>query len=170
MNKRALQNVSLIAAIASCFMQIGAQLFAIAVVVRTAIAAPPRSFAIFEGEYGYDSSSFWQIAPNITLVLIVAALIANWKTSRRYLLLASVVLFLVGGAMAALVVEPGLEDLIAVGYSDVVDPLLQSRAATWYTYDWGLWLIALAAGIPLLVALARPATDGQMAPGGRRTT
>ena len=159
MNKQTLPNLSLIALIVSCFIQIGAQLFAIVVIVRTVIAAPPRSFAIFEGEYGYDSSFFWQIVPNISLALIVVALIANWRTTRRNLLLVALALFIIGGVVAALVVEPEFAKLMAIGYSDFVDPSLQSRAATWYVYDCGLWLIALTAGITLLVALARPVTD-----------
>lgn len=158
MNNRALQNLSLIAAIASCFIQIGAQLFAILVIIRTVIAAPPRSFSILDGKYGYDSSFFWQTVPNITLALLFVAIIANWKTTRRNLLLASLAIFLVGGAVAALVVEPGFAKLMAIGYSDVVDPSLQSRAATFYAYDWGLWFIALAAGVTQLFALARPIT------------
>ena len=159
MDKRPLKNLSLIALIVSCFMQIGAQLFAIVVIVRTVIAAPPRSFAIFEGEYGYDSSIFWQVAPNITLALFVVALIANWRTTRRNLLLMAFTLFLIGGAVAALLVEPEFANLMAIGYKDIVDPTLQNRAATWYAYDCGLWLIALAAGITLLAALARPVMD-----------
>ena len=159
MNKHTVKNVSLIAAIASCFTQIGAQLFAIVVIVRTAIAAPPRSFAMFEGEYGYDSSIFWQTVPTITLALLVVATIANWRTTRRNLLLVSLALFLIGSAVAGLVVEPGFGKLMAIGYSNVVDASLQSHAATLYAYDWGLWFIALAAGITLLVALARPVTD-----------
>lgn len=159
MNNRTLPDLSLIAAIVSCFIQIGAQLFAIVVVVRTVIAAPPRSFAIFEGEYGYDSSIFWQTVPNVTLALLFVTLIANWKTTRRNLLLVSLSLFLIGGAVAAFVVEPEFAKLMAIGYSDVVDPALRNRAATWYAYDCGLWLISLAAGITLLVALARPVTN-----------
>ena len=159
MNKRILPNLSLIALTASCFIQIGAQLFAIIVIVRTVIAAPPRSFAIFEGEYGYDSSTFWEVVPTITLALFVAALIANWRTTRRNLLFASLGLFLVGAVIAGLGVEPEFAQLMATGYSDVVDTALQDRAARWYAYDCGLWIISLASGITLLVALARPAID-----------
>ena len=156
MNKHPVKDISLIASIASCFTQIGAQLFAILVIVRTAIAAPPRSLAMFEGEYGYDSSLFWQTVPNITLALLVVAIIANWRTTRRNLLLLSLALFLAGSAVAALVVQPGFGKLLANGYSNVVDATLQGHAATLYTYEWGLWCIALAAGMTLLVALARP--------------
>jgi hypothetical protein len=159
MTKRLLPNLSLIALAASCFIQIGAQLFAIVVIVRTVIAAPPRSFAMFEGEYGYDSSIFWEVVPTITLVLFVAALIANWRTTRRNLLFGSLALFLLGAVIAGLVVEPEFAKLMAMGYSDIIDTALQDRAARWYTYDCGLWIISLASGITLLVALARPATD-----------
>lgn len=158
MNSHTFKNVSLIASIVSCFLQIGAQLFAIVVVVRTTIAAPPRSFAMFEGEYGYDSGTFWETVPMITLALLTLAIVTNWRTTRRILMLLSLVLFLVGSAVAGLVVEPGFGKLMAIGYSDVVDASLQSQAATLYAYDWVLWFIALAAGAALLFALARPVT------------
>ena len=53
-----LPNVTLMALVASCFIQIGAQLFALVVVASTVSEAPPRSFAMFQGEYGYNSSAF----------------------------------------------------------------------------------------------------------------
>ena len=159
MTSRQVPNLSLIALIASCFTQIGAQLFAILVIVRTAIAAPPRSFAIFEGEYGYDSGFFWQTVPPITLVLFVIALVANWKNTRRNLLLFALTLFLIGGAVAGMFLEPAFAELMAIGYSDVVDPALRNRAAIWYAYDVAVWFFGLVAAITLLVALARPVTN-----------
>ena len=44
-----IRNITLIALISSCFMQIGGQFFALSVVVRKISEAPPRSFAILEG-------------------------------------------------------------------------------------------------------------------------
>ena len=87
MTRRHLPNIALIALIVSCFIQIGAQLFAVSVIARVVQSAPPRSFTIFEGTYGYDSSAFWQTVPPITSVLILVSLVANWKTDRRNLLL-----------------------------------------------------------------------------------
>lgn len=159
MNKRTLPNFSLIVLIVSCFVQIGAQLFAILVIVRTVVAAPPRSFAILHGEYGYDSSGFWETVPLVTFTLFVAALVANWGTTRRSLLFVAIALFLGGAAVAGLVVEPEFAKLTAIGYSDVVDRALQDRAARWYAHDISLSLISLAAGITLLFALARPVED-----------
>jgi hypothetical protein len=40
-----LPNLSLIAAVVSCLIQVGAQLFAVVVVVATVTEAPPRSLA-----------------------------------------------------------------------------------------------------------------------------
>ena len=156
MSELNIRNVALMALIVSCFMQIGAQLFALSVVASTVAEAPPRSFAILEGEYGYDSAPFWGTVPPITGLLFIVALIANWKTSRRWLLLASFALFVIGGLLAGMLVEPEFAAMTAGGYSDTVDPALQSRAATWLAYDWAVWALALAAGITLLLALMRP--------------
>ena len=161
MTRRSLANVTLIALIVSCFAQIGAQLFAISMIARVVQSAPPRSFAILEGPYSYDSSAFWQTVPPITTVLFLVALIANWKTDRRKLLLGAFTLFLIGGVVAGVYLEPMFAKMIAIGYRDVVDPDLQARAATWYALDWGVWVLGLAAGIALLCALARPATNSR---------
>lgn len=156
-----IRDITLMALIISCFMQIGAQLFALSVVASTIAEAPPRSFAILEGQYRYDSSPFWSTVPPITGLLFIVGLIANWKTPRRALLLAAFGLFLIGGLVAGLLLEPEFATLIAAGYSDKVDPELQSRAASWLAYDWAVWGIALAAGIALLLALARPVSSKQ---------
>ena len=152
-----IRNIALIALIFSCFMQIGGQLFAISVLVSTITEAPPRSFAILQGEHSYDSSAFWSTVPPITALLYVVALIANWKTRRRALLLVSLALFVAAGLIAGMVLEPEFEQMLAAGYSDTVDPELQSRAARWYNFDWAAWGIIVLAGLSLLLALARPA-------------
>ena len=152
-----IRNIALMMLIFSCFMQIGGQFFAISVLVSTITEAPPRSFAILEGEYPYNSSNFWSTVPPVTALLYVAALIANWKTQRRAFLLVSLVLFIVAGLIAGVVLEPEFDQLIATGYSDTIDPALQSRAARWYYFDWAAWGVIVVAGLALLLALARPA-------------
>ena len=150
------RNITLIASIVSMFVQIGAQLFALSVVVSTIAEAPPRSFAILEGEYRYDSGAIWSTVPPITGLLFIVALVANWRTPRRMLVLASFALFVMAGLLAGLLLEPEFAAMIANGYSDTVDLALQDRAAIWLAYDWVVWGISLAAGIALLLALARP--------------
>jgi hypothetical protein len=153
-----LRNITMMALVASCVMQIGAQLFALSVVASTVSAAPPRSFAILQGEYGYDSSAFWSTLPTITFVLFLIALMANWKTTRRKLLLLALFLFIIGGLVAGLYVEPVFDEMTAIGFRDEVDPALQRRAAVWYSLDWAVWLIGASAGVAHLLALIRPVT------------
>ena len=159
-----LPNVTLIALITSCFIQFGAQLFALTIIASTVAEAPPRSFAMFQGEYGYNSSAFWSTVPPITFLLLLIALITNWKTRRRKLLLFALTLFIIGGLVAGFYLEPMFADMIAKGYSDKVDPTLQKQAARWYAIDWIVWGHGVVAGLALLLALIRPVTTLQHTP------
>jgi len=145
------------ALVACGLIQNGAQLFAVSIIARTVSKAPPRSFAIFTGEYPYDSRAFWDTLPMITMVLFVIALIANWKTARRKFLLLTLALFIVGGLVAGLYLEPTFDNMIARGYADHVDPVMQKEAATWYMVDWASWALGFVASVLLLVALVHPA-------------
>ena len=149
------RNITMMALVASCLSQIGAQLFALSVVASTLSAAPPRSFAMLQGEYGYNSSGFWSTVPVITFALFIVALVTNWKTPRRKLLLLALTLFVVGGLVAGLYLEPLFDEMTALGFRDEVDPVLQSRAATWYAADWAVWATGALAGVTLLLALIR---------------
>ena len=152
------RNLALMALVFCCLMQIGAQLYALSVVASTVSAAPPRSFAMLQGQYGYNSSAFWNTVPMITAVLFVIALVANWKTSRRNLLLLALTLFVIGGLVAGLYLEPAFDEMKAIGFKDEVDPILQSRAARWYGLDRAVWALGAVAGVTLLLALIRPIT------------
>ncbi len=153
------RNLTLMAAIISCFLQTGGGLFAISVLVRTITEAPPRSFAILEGAYRYDSSAFWQTLPPVTAILVVVALISNWKSHRRWLIVTALVLFVLGGILSGTVLEPEFASITEGGYRDVVDPELRERAQSWYALDWAVWSLTLTAGFALLLAIVRPATN-----------
>lgn len=148
-----IRNLTLMAVVAICFLQLGAQMFAISVVASTLAEAPPRSFAILEGEHRYDSGAFWATLPPITALLFVIALVANWKTRRRLLVLAAFGLFVLAGLLAGILLEPLFASMTQGGFRDVVDPALRSRARQWYALDWTVWSLGLAAGIALLLAL-----------------
>jgi hypothetical protein len=154
---RNLSDVALVALAVGYFIQIGAGVFALAVAARVVNAAPPRSLAILEGAYRYDSSACWQIVPAITATLFLLAIIANWRSRRRGLLVGAFAVFLLSGAITAGVLGPLFADIAAAGYRDAVDPDLQRRAALWYAADWGARCVDAVAGVALLVALTRPA-------------
>ncbi len=158
MRRSNLPNVTLMALTVSYFIQVGAGVFALAVVARVVSAAPPRSLAILEGPYPYDSSAFWQSVPAVTAAFFVLATITNWHSRRRWLLVGAFAVFLLSGAVTAGVLGPLFTDIAAAGYRDAVDPDLQRRAATWYAADWGARCVDAVAGVALLVALTRPAS------------
>jgi len=147
-------NLSLIPAVVSALLQAGAQLFAVAVVVRTVTEAPPRSLAMYTGEYGYDSGPFWEVMPIVTLGLLLIALVGNWRTRRRRLLLAAVALFIAAGLFTALVMGPAQAAVVGAGYSDAVDEALRTQAARWQVLDWVSWALSLSIGVILVAALA----------------
>ena len=135
--------LSLTLLVASCFIQIGAQLFALVVVAGPVAEAPPRSFAIFEGPYGYDSSGFWNTVPTITLVLFLAALVANWKNGRRTLLLVALAMFVIAGVVATFLAGPIFGATASLGA--VVGSLVGGRLSDVLSRRderWLLWLPA----------------------------
>lgn len=146
----------MIAAVVSCLIQAGAQLFAVVVVVGTVTQAPPRSLAMFAGDYGYDSDAFWNVVPMVTSVTLLSALCFNWKTPRRRLLVGAGVTYVIAGLFAAFVLEPVQADVVSIGYSDAVDESLRSLAARWRTLDRFSCALALAVGLLASFALAVP--------------
>ena len=147
-------NLSLIPAVVAALLQAGAQLFAIAVIVATVTKAPPRSLAMYAGEYGYSSGPFWEVMPTVTLVLLLIALVGNWRTPRRRLLLAAVALFIAAGLFTVLVMGPAQEAVVRAGYSDAVDEALRVQAARWHMLDWASWVLTLSVGVVLATSLA----------------
>jgi len=149
-------DIALIALAACSLLQFGGQLFAVSVVASTIAEAPPRSFAILNGEYAYNSSIFWDTVPPITSVLFIVALVSNWKNKRRNLILSALVLYIIAALLAYLYLGPVFANMIDSGYSDEIDPLLKKQATRWYYIDWSVWALGLVASIILLFALTRP--------------
>jgi hypothetical protein len=147
-------NVTLIPAVIGALLQAGAQLFAVAVVVGTVTQAPPRSLSMYAGEYGYDSGPFWEMMPTVTLVLLVVALVGNWRTPRRGYILAAVGLFIAAGLFTVFVMGPAQEAVVGAGYRDAVDEALRVQAARWRMLDWASWALTLSVGVVLALALA----------------
>ena len=154
MRTRTIADLSLIPAVIGALLQAGAQLFAIAVVVGTVTAAPPRSLAMYAGAYGYNSGPFWEVMPTVTLGLLLIALVGNWKTPRRRLLLAAVALFIAAGLFTVFVMGPAQEAVVGAGYRDTVDEALRAQAARWHLLDWAAWALTLSTGVILAASLA----------------
>ncbi len=154
MRTLSLPNLSLFAATVSSLLQAGAQLFAVAVIVGTVTKAPPRSLAMYSGKYGYDSGPFWEVMPTVTLALLILALVANWRTQRRPLLVGAVGAFVLAGLFTVFVMGPLQAEVVSAAFADSVDPALAASAARWRAFDWVSWALTLVPGVLLVVALA----------------
>ncbi len=130
-----LNRLSLFLALSFSFMQAGAQLFAITVIVTSLTSNPPDSLSMLEGEYGYDSSPFWETFPNITTLFLIIALIVNWKTSNRKYLLVGFGLFITGALYSIFILGPASE----------------SHASNWLMLDWILFFITILTCISLTI-------------------
>jgi hypothetical protein len=154
--KENLKNLSLILATGGIFILVGAELFGHVVIAGTAFEAPPRSFAIYEGEHALGSSEFWSVVPPITLALFVAALALNWKTSRRALLVMALAAFIVIFIVSATFIFPAYQEIVSIGYRDEVLPELQQRAANWSILAYCRMAATFAVGVLMGLALLRP--------------
>ena len=156
MPKQPLANILLIGAIIAHFILVGADAFAQAAITPVALSAPPASLAMFQGDYVYNSAPFWQITNTIALALLIAALLANWRTPRRTLLL----LTLVGSIIISIVslgyIFPEFTAIVSSIYSDTVDPALIERGSTWRMIAFSRLLVFGCLGILPLWALAKP--------------
>ncbi|HOX81532.1 MAG TPA: hypothetical protein PLJ60_05085 [Chryseolinea sp.] len=137
--------ISLLAIFATLFVQIGAQLFAMLTIVQTLVKNPPKSFQMVKGDYGYDSSIFWNTIPNLTTLLFVIALIACWKTKARKWIIISFSIFICAGVLAMVVVEPKFAELITNESSTTLNEMTSTR----YRLDWTLWFLTLLSGLVL---------------------
>lgn len=128
---------------------IGAAVYEHAAVVPVWSAAPPRSLSMFQGEYGLQAVNFWKPVHPVAILLLVAALIANWRQPRRkQLMIAS------GGYVLVLVITAAyfVPELIAIttsAYSPAVSEDLTGRAKTWET----LSLVRLSGLLMLAIVL-----------------
>ena len=109
---------------------------------------------MYAGEYGYDSGPFWELMPAVTLGLLLIALVGNWRTPRRRLLLAAVTLFIAAGLFTVFVMGPAQQAVVGVGYSEAIDEALRVQAARWHILDWASWALTLSCGVVLAAALA----------------
>lgn len=150
-----MKNYVLIAAIMAHFVLVGADIFAQVAITPVALSAPPASLAMYQGEYVYDSAPFWRSTNMVALILLIAALVSNWGTSRRKLLLA----WLAGSIIVSIVslgyIFPEYTEIVSSVYSDTIDRELYQRGADWRIIAFARWLVFAGIGVMPLIALSK---------------
>ena len=150
------QNILLIGAILTHYLLVGADAYAQAAITPLALSAPPASLAMYQGEYVYNPAPFWQITNTFALAFLIAALAANWRTSRRNLLLLTLAGTVVISVVSLRFIFPEYTAIVSSTFSDTVDPVLYDRGATWRAIALSRLLLFGCLGFLPLWALSKP--------------
>lgn len=128
---------------------IGAAIYEHAAVVPVWSAAPPHSLSMFQGEYGLQAPNFWKPIHPVTILLLAAALITNWRQPSRKQILIVFGCYLLVLVITAAYFVPELISITTSEYSKVTSEDLTNRAQTWER----LSLVRLSALLMLAVVL-----------------
>jgi hypothetical protein len=126
-------NVLLSLAILSYIIVIGGATYEHLAVVPQWTAAPPASLAMFQGTYGLQAQKFWIPIHPVTLLLMTAALIANWRSPRRKPIVSCMAGYLIVLVITFAHFVPELIALTTTPYAGTIDADLKARAANWET-------------------------------------
>jgi hypothetical protein len=145
----------LIAACISFIIVIGGATYEHAAVVPVWSAAPPASLSMFQGEYGLRAANFWIPIHPVTLILLLSALVANWRSTRR-----TFVLMTLGGYLAVLLITfiyfvPELVSITTSSFNSTVDPELLSRAGRWEFLSLVRLVFLVGLAVSLLFGLSK---------------
>ena len=154
---------SLIIASISFIIVIGGATYEHLAVVPVWSEAAPASLTMFQGPYALRAQNFWIPIHPVTIVLLTAALLLNWKTDRRKFILVTISGYLSVLAVTAVYFVPELMAITQTQFSTAVDFELTRRANLWETLSIVrlLFLVGLAA--TFLYGLSKPAGQ-QLAP------
>jgi hypothetical protein len=110
---------------------IGAGIYEHATSVPVWRIAPPMSLTMFQGEYGIKPANFWIPVHPVAVLLMVAALVANWKQPSQKQILIVLCGYLLILLITAIYFVPELMAITKAAYSMTVSSDLTSRAETW---------------------------------------
>jgi hypothetical protein len=138
---------------------IGGATYEHAAIVPAWSAAVPESLAMFQGKYALAPQNFWILVHPVTLVLLIAAVIANWNTSRRNYILTTLVGYAGILAITSVYFVPELIALTQTSYSTTVDPDLTRRANLWELLSLVRLAALLVLAFVLLLGLSKPSAS-----------
>ena len=106
-------------------------------VTNLVTSAPPKSLYMLQGPFGFKPMIFWIIFRPITIILFLLAIVANWKKSRRKLLLFAFGIDLITTIATFTYFAPETGAIVGATYHpDIIDPALFERAQLWKNLNW----------------------------------
>lgn len=151
-----IRNLFLILASISFVVVIGGAVYEHLALVPVWTSAVPASLSVFQGEYRLTPEKFWMLIQPITIVLLLIALIANWATDRRMLVVGTLIGYVIVLGVTALYFVPELMALTQTSFSETVDAALTARANRWELLSLVRLGFLFLLAIGLLSALAKP--------------
>lgn len=127
----------LFAATALYFVMNGAQLWETAIMVPAWTAAPPQSLHFFHGPYGLDFKIFWIVLHSVHEVVLILALIFNWRISYRKAALLILLAIHIGLRVWTLqYFAPVIIEFQSMHASQEIDPKLVGKASAWKNLNY----------------------------------
>lgn len=151
-----IRNLFLILASISFVVVIGGAVYEHLALVPVWASAVPASLTVFQGPYRLAPEKFWMLIHPVTIVLMVIALVANWASDRRALILTPLVGYVVILVATWLYFVPELMELTQTPISGTVDAALTARASSWETLSLVRLGFLFVLAITLLSSLATP--------------
>ena len=140
----------------SFIIVIGGATYEHAAVVPAWSAAVPESLSMFQGKYGLAPGKFWVPVHPVTLVLLISALVLNWKTRRRSYILATLIGYAFILAITFAYFVPELMAITQTAYSPTIDMDLTRRANLWEALSLVRLGFLLILAVTLLMGLSKP--------------
>ncbi len=126
------------------------------------LSALPGSAVVVNGPYGLNEGRFWTLIHPLLILSLIATLLLNWRQPRRRKLVGvTIALYALAIAATAVYFVP---ELIAFADSPnlAVSPAEWSaRGRRWQRLSWARGGVMYIAFIPLLLALATPASASE---------
>ena len=118
-------------------MMLGGGCYEQLTVTNLVTSAPPKSLYMLQGPFGFKPIIFWIIFRPITIILFLFAIVANWKYSRRKILLFAFGVDLIATIATFAYFAPETGAIVGATYHpDIVDPALFERAQLWKNLNW----------------------------------
>lgn len=135
---------------------IGAAVYEHVAMVPHWTAAPPASLSMFQGDYGLNAGPFWIPVHPVTVLLLIAALIANWKTPRQKNILSVLAIYITILIITFSYFVPELMAIINTPFNSSVNADLQSRGAMWEKLSIVRLFVLIGMAYILLSSLTKP--------------
>jgi phosphoglycerol transferase MdoB-like AlkP superfamily enzyme len=154
---KTVKNNLLVLSIMSFIIVIGGAVYEHLATVPVWSAAPPASLIMYQGGYPVDSAAFWKPIHPTTMLLLIAALMANWKTARRRALLITIGCYLTILVITFVYFVPELISITTTPAGPSTDLLLKSRADNWETLSLVRLGFLLIIAFIITSSLSKPA-------------